>query len=43
MSHWPSMKQQVAAAEIEVSGKPDQSMKKEGDFIPYLEVTYLPK
>jgi tetratricopeptide (TPR) repeat protein len=43
VSHWPSMKYQVAAAEILVGGKSQKATNKEGDFIPYLEVTYLPK
>ncbi len=43
ISHWPSMKQQVAATEIEIGKKPDKTMKKEGDVIPYLEVNYLPR
>lgn len=43
VSHWPSMKYQVVSSEIQIGKKKASVIKKEGDFLPYVEVTYLPK
>ncbi|NQT24545.1 DUF2271 domain-containing protein [candidate division KSB1 bacterium] len=43
VSHWPSMKYQVISAEIQIGKKKTTVIKKEGDFLPYVEVTYIPK
>jgi hypothetical protein len=42
VSHWPSMKYQLAETVIEVGKKKSHAAIEEGDFIPRLEVTYLP-
>jgi len=43
VSHWPSFKYQSVEAQIRVNGKKDRVRVEEGDFIPYLDVTYLPE
>lgn len=43
VSHWPSMKYQVVSSAIKIGGKRTSAVKKEGDFLPFLELTYLPK
>jgi tetratricopeptide (TPR) repeat protein len=43
VSHWPSMQYQLAAATVELGKKKTKSILQEGNFIPYLEVTYYPK
>lgn len=43
VSHWPCMQYQLAAANIEVGKKEAKTIVQEGNFIPYLEVTYYPK
>jgi hypothetical protein len=40
--YWPSMKYQLASGVIEVGEAEDRIVIEEGDFIPYLEVSYLP-
>jgi tetratricopeptide (TPR) repeat protein len=40
--YWPSMKYQLAAADIRVGEGKQSVVVEEGDFIPYLEVSYLP-
>jgi hypothetical protein len=40
--HWPSMQYQLVSAVIEIGKIGDRAVTKEGDFIPYLEVNYLP-
>lgn len=42
VSHWPSMHYQLAQGAIEVGKKEQQTVVEEGNFIPYLEVTYYP-
>jgi len=42
VSHWPSMKYQLAEAMIDVGRKAAEVRVEEGDFIPLLEVEYLP-
>ncbi|MFH1312448.1 MAG: DUF2271 domain-containing protein [Candidatus Eisenbacteria bacterium] len=41
-TYWPSMKYQMVEAEISVGAAEDRVVVEEGDFIPYLEVRYLP-
>lgn len=43
VSHWPSMKYQAVEADIRIGKKNASVVKKEGDFLPYLELTYIPK
>ncbi len=43
VSHWPSMHYQLAEGAIEVGKKEQQTIVAEGNFIPYLEITYYPK
>jgi len=43
VSHWPSMKYQLAEAAITVGKSENSSRVEEGDFIPSLVVTYYPK
>ena len=40
--YWPSMRYQMVSAEVAVGGAEQKVLVEEGDFIPYLEVTYLP-
>lgn len=40
--HWPSMQYQLVSAVIEIGKAVDRAVTEEGDFIPYLEVNYLP-
>jgi len=40
--HWPSMKYQMVEGEIEIGDKETRVIVKEGDFLPYLKLTYLP-
>jgi hypothetical protein len=40
--YWPSMKYQMVEAAIKIGKSEDRIVIEEGDFIPYLEVTYLP-
>jgi tetratricopeptide (TPR) repeat protein len=42
VSHWPSMKYQVVSATVEIGGAQAVKVIEEGDYIPYLEVKYLP-
>ncbi len=39
---WPSNKYQIIAAPIKVDSEQDRTVVREGDFVPYLEVSYLP-
>jgi cytochrome c-type biogenesis protein CcmH/NrfG len=39
---WPSMKYEMASASISVGGDKDLMSVKEGTFIPYLELRYMP-
>lgn len=41
VSHWPSMKYQLAETGIKIGGGNGRSISEEGTFIPYLEVRYL--
>jgi hypothetical protein len=43
VSYWPSMHYQLAQGAIEVGKKEHQTVSEEGNFIPYLEVTYYPE
>jgi tetratricopeptide (TPR) repeat protein len=44
VSHWPSMKYQLAETPIAVGGKKEESSRVEqGEYIPSLVVTYYPK
>ena len=40
--HWPSMKYQMVEGEIEIGEKEGQVIVREGDFLPYFKLTYLP-
>jgi tetratricopeptide (TPR) repeat protein len=40
--HWPSMKYQMVEGEIEIGDKAARVIVQEGDFLPYLKLTYLP-
>jgi tetratricopeptide (TPR) repeat protein len=42
VSHWPSNLYQLAEAAIDVGKKTRRTVTEEGNFIPYLEVTYHP-
>ncbi|HVP58831.1 MAG TPA: DUF2271 domain-containing protein [bacterium] len=42
VSYWPSMKYQLAAAPIDVGKVESRKVVQQGDYIPYLEVSYLP-
>jgi hypothetical protein len=42
VSYWPSMKYQLVAAAIAVAAGENRKVVQEGDYIPYLEVSYLP-
>jgi tetratricopeptide (TPR) repeat protein len=39
---WPSMKYQMASGTIEVGGVEKRVVVEEGDFVPYLEIRYVP-
>jgi len=43
VAYWPSMKYQSVSAPIKLGKKEDRVVVEEGNFIPYLEVQYLPK
>ncbi|MBN1165411.1 MAG: DUF2271 domain-containing protein [Candidatus Krumholzibacteriota bacterium] len=43
VSHWPSMKYQLVAADINIGKKRRKTIVEEGKMIPYLEVEYFPK
>jgi hypothetical protein len=40
--HWPSMKYQMVEGEIEIGDRETRVIVQEGDFLPYLKLTYLP-
>ncbi|MCK4537279.1 MAG: DUF2271 domain-containing protein [Candidatus Krumholzibacteria bacterium] len=42
-SHWPSMKYQIVKSPISVRKKENNNIVQEGDFIPWLEVSYIDK
>jgi len=42
VSYWPSMQYQRVEAPIEIGKRQVRKVVEEGDFIPYLEVRYLP-
>lgn len=42
VTHWPSYKYQLVTTPIAVGGKETSNVVREGDYIPYLEVRYLP-
>lgn len=42
VSYWPSMKYQMVEAPVTIGDKEMKSVTAEGNFIPYLEVTYMP-
>jgi tetratricopeptide (TPR) repeat protein len=42
VSYWPSMKYQMVEAPVTIGDKEVKSVTAEGNFIPYLEVTYMP-
>jgi hypothetical protein len=41
-SYWPSMLYQMVEAPITIGDKETSITVEEGDFIPYLQVKYLP-
>ena len=41
-SYWPSMKYQMVEAPVTIGGEQNKSITAEGNFIPYLEVTFMP-
>jgi len=43
VSHWPSNLYQIAEAAVEIGKKTSRTVIEEGNFIPYLEVTYQPR
>lgn len=43
VSYWPSMQYQLAEATVKLGKKETKTIVQEGNFIPYLEVTYYPK
>lgn len=40
--YWPSMKYQIVSAKLRLGKKESSKIVKEGDFIPYLEIKYIP-
>jgi tetratricopeptide (TPR) repeat protein len=42
VTHWPTMKYQLAEIELEVGGGRTEQVVEEGDYIPYLRVQYIP-
>jgi len=40
--HWPSMKYQMVEGEVEIGNRETRVIVQEGDFLPYLKLTYLP-
>ena len=40
--YWPSMKYQMVEGEVEIGDKETRVIVQEGDFLPYLRLTYLP-
>jgi len=40
--YWPSMKYQMVEAPVTIGGEESRTTVEEGDFIPYLQVSYLP-
>lgn len=43
VSYWPTMKYQLAEAVVTVGDKKDHAVVEEGDYIPYMAVTYYPE
>ena len=42
VTYWPSMKYQLVSAPLAIGGKQAVQVVEEGDYVPYLEVRYLP-
>ncbi|MFZ1946240.1 MAG: DUF2271 domain-containing protein [bacterium] len=42
VSYWPSMKYQLVSATIAIGGAQAVQVVEEGDYVPYVEVKYLP-
>ncbi|MCK4574895.1 DUF2271 domain-containing protein, partial [candidate division WOR-3 bacterium] len=42
VTYWPSMKYQMVSAPIKVGQKEDKAIVEKGNFIPYIEVRYIP-
>jgi len=42
VSYWPSMQYQLAEASLNLGQKEEKTIVEQGNFIPYLEVTYHP-
>ena len=40
--YWPSMKYQIVSAKLRLGKEESSKIMKEGDFIPYLEIKYIP-
>ena len=40
--YWPSMQYQLVSAAVKLGEKADKTVVEEGNFVPYLEVTYFP-
>jgi len=40
--YWPSMQYQLVSAAVNLGEKADKTVVEEGNFVPYLEVTYFP-
>ncbi|MCK4396812.1 DUF2271 domain-containing protein [candidate division WOR-3 bacterium] len=43
VAYWPSMKYQLVSTVIKVGKKEEKTVVEEGNFIPYVEVKYIPK
>lgn len=43
VSYWPSMKYQMAETAVTIGKKESTAVVEEGDYIPYLGVSYLPR
>jgi tetratricopeptide (TPR) repeat protein len=43
VSYWPSMQYQLAETTLNLGQKEENTIVEQGNFIPYLEVTYYPK
>lgn len=42
VSYWPSMKYQIESAAVRVGAKDSRTVVEKGNYLPYLEVEYLP-
>jgi hypothetical protein len=41
-SYWPSMKYQMVEAPVKVGGEESRTTVEEGNFLPFVQVTYIP-